>query len=282
MDLSKLTAEAYGSGRLEILRLLAAQPQRYTDLVRRLELSEGEVSRHLQRLHAAGLVDKLATGGFTATPLARLALCFAGALGLMARHDQYFRSHDVAALDEPFLQRLGDLAYAEFLTDPLEVQAAMMRLFQGVEGRFDGICLVAEHMAMGDPSEPLKVLAQRASDHGTRVRLLLQDEDAQLGVRVHCGVAPGIEYRTVPVSRVDLMVTGNMAILGFVDRDGRMDYNQCFGGSDARFIAFCQDYFDVVWARAKIVPSGIVQAATRAARSEGDVVRPTRRVTRSS
>ncbi len=169
----------------------------------------------------------------------------------------------MAALDERFLQRLGDLAYGEFLTDPIEVQAFMMKVFHGVERRFDGICLVAEHMALGEPSEPLRVLQEKAAQHGTRIRLLLQDEDAELGVRVHHHVASDIEYRSVPVSRVDLMVVDGMAILGFVNREGRMDYNQCFGGTDPRFVAFCQDYFDVVWARAKPVPQAVVRAAVR-------------------
>jgi predicted transcriptional regulator len=264
MELGRLASEAFGNGRVDILRLLVAQPLRYTDLARRLEVSDGEVSRHLQRLAAAGLVEKQASGGFVATPLARLAMALEGPLSLLARHDEYFRTHDVASLDEPFLRRLDDLGFAEFLNDPIETQAATQRLFAGVRGHFDGICLVASHMAAGHSIGDLVSLQDACRTNGTRMRLVLQEEEARLGVQVHSALAARVEYRTVPVSRVDIAIGEGCAVAAFAQRDGRMDYNQAFFGTEARFVGFCRDYFEAVWARAKPVPARLLQEVARA------------------
>lgn len=253
MELSKLTAEAFGPGRLEILKLLLGQPLRYSDLVRRLELSEGEVSRHLQRLHAAGLVDKQATGGFLLTPLARTVLRFQTGLGLAAEHSEYFRTHDVHALGERHLLRVDDLGFAEFLNDPFEMMEGAHGVFRSVRERFDGICLPAAHIAEGHPSTHLVALRDAAKEHGTKVRLVLQDEEVVLGVQLHDPVSPRVEYRSVPVSRVDLAVSDEAAALAFAQRDGRMDYNAGFFERDPRFVGFCRDYFEFVWASARPV-----------------------------
>lgn len=262
MDVSKLAGEAFASGRLEILRLLLAEPLRYTDIARRVELSEGEVSRHLQRLHSSGLVLKQATGAFEPTPLAVLTLAFEEGLGFLASHAEYFATHD-PSLPPALAARVADLGAGQFLTDPIELHAAVDRVFESVRGRFDGICLIASHMAHEAPVGHLRALRDAAERHGTRFRLVLQEEEALLGVHVHAHVSDRFEYRTVPVSRVDVAIGDGSALVAFANRDGRMDYNQGFVGSDPRFMAFCQDLFEQTWARARPVAPTVLEQAAR-------------------
>lgn len=259
MEISKLTQEAFAPGRHEILNLLMAQPLRYTDIVRRSELSDGEVSRHIQRLVAAGLVEKQATGSLIATPLARLTLRFSPGLGLLARHAEYFRTHDVHTMDERFLLRLEDLAFAEFLQDPVEVFEGIKTTWGSVHTRFDGICLWADHIASGHtpPDGALDFVRER----NPSARLIVQNEDAIQAREVHDRLFPRIEYGLVTVSRVDMLIGDDTALLNFATRDGRLDYNQAFFGKDPRFVGFCRDYFDSVWAQAKPIGARISPVA---------------------
>lgn len=245
VETSKLTQEAFAPGRHEILDLLLVEPLRYTDIVRRCELSDGEVSRHIQRLVAVGLVQKQATGTLAATPLARLVMRFSPSLSLIARHAEYFRAHDVHAMGDRFLLRIEDLGAAEFLKDPVEVFEGIKSAWGSVRTRFDGICLWADHIASGHA--PPDGAFEFLRDRHPASRLIVHDEDLLPAREFHDRILRDVQYRIVPVSRVDMIIGDDAAFLSFATPEGRVDYNQAFFGRDPRFVGFCRDQFDAMW-----------------------------------
>ena len=266
MDTAKLLAEVFASGRLEILKALRQRPHRYTDLTRELDLSEGEVSRHLQRLHQAGLIEKLATGMFQPTPLALVALGFEPGLDLLARRADFFRTHDVHALDQRFLLRLEALSHAEFLTDPIEIFGAITQVRTSVRKRLDGICLIAEHVASGSMTHAtFAPIADLVEEHGTQVRLITQQEDVAMSIEYQGVLHP--QLRTVAVSRFDLFMSDTHALLNVATREGKVDYATGFFGTDPRFYEWCRDLFEFQWAAATPVPVSQIEATQRALRA---------------
>lgn len=235
---------------------------RYTDLARRSEVSEGEVSRHLQRLQSAGLVEKQLTGGFLLTPLARGVLRFEGGLDLLARHREYFRSHDIHVLEERFLLRLEELGYGDFVNDPLELNESVQHVFRSIRTRFDGECLIAQHVAKAteDPSR-MQALVETATKYQPTIRVIVQEEDAELGVQAHHGLSAHVEYRTLQSCRVDLGISDTAAVVAFAQRDGNLDYNSGFFGTDPRFLGWCRDYFDYKWSIARALAPARVESA---------------------
>jgi predicted transcriptional regulator len=60
-----------------------------------------------------------------------------------------------------------------------------------------------------------------------------------------------------------LSIGDGAAMLAFASRDGRMDMNYSFFGTDARFLGFCRDYFESVWSQAKPVAEAMVRASIK-------------------
>lgn len=262
MDLQKLLSEVFAPGRLDILKALQQRPLRYTDLTREVALSEGEVSRHLNRLHQAGLIEKQVDGTFQPTPLSLVALSFEASLGLLASRSEFFRTHDVHALDQRFLLRIEALSHAEFLADPIETFGAIAEVRGSVRKRLDGICLIAEHVASGTIShEVFAPIARRIKEHGTQVRLITQHEDLTTSIEYQGVLRP--QFRVVPVSRFDLFISDTHALFSVANREGKMDYASAFFGTHPRFYEWCRDVFEHRWAAATPVTPQYVEKVQR-------------------
>ena len=196
-----------------------------------------------------------------------------GGLGLLATHADFFRTHDVHALDQRFLLRIEALAHAEFLTDPIEIFGAITQVRASVRKRLDGICLIAEHVASGSMTHAtFAPVAKLVEEHGTQVRLITQQEDVAMTIEYQGVLRP--QLRTVAVSRFDLFMSDTHALLNVANREGKVDYATGFFGTDPRFHEWCRDLFEFQWAVATPVPTNHIEATQRALREMRN--RPTR------
>ncbi len=69
MEISELLFELSHPTRLEILRLITETPMRLTKIADRVSANNPETSRHLDRLRAAGLVEREPESAYLASPL---------------------------------------------------------------------------------------------------------------------------------------------------------------------------------------------------------------------
>src|SRR5689334_8372898 len=109
--------DAYAPGRWALLRALALEPLRYTDLAKEVELSDGEVTRNLRLLTESGLVRKDLDNRFALSPLGQAALHFGEGLEVLGRHGHILSNLAVDRLPTAQLADLGALAHASVVLD---------------------------------------------------------------------------------------------------------------------------------------------------------------------
>jgi len=263
MDASELAFEAFGSGRLEILRALEKAPQRYTDLAGKLPRSEGELSRNLKRLVEAGLLEKQASGAFAPTPLARAVLSVVPRLDLVARHAEFFQHHEVGGLAPHLLARLDALGSAALLRDPFAMFQAIQEVFGGARTHFLAQWII-QKQALTEEDHALNRILEAALDgKSVDVRGVLLQEELEVVRAGAPGLAGRFQLRVLGPAPTSLAMSDAGAFLQFQDRSGRIDFNYAFYGRDATYVAWCRDLFEDAWSRARPAYGGGEHAAPR-------------------
>lgn len=241
MKTPELLFELSHPTRLAILRLVNNQEVRLTEIARTVEARNPETSRHLDRLGASGLVEKTPEGAYRATPFGRLVLGSLGSIGFLTENEEYFRTHDLSGLPEPFVARLGDLAtgttpggtFTNFAQDEMIFGEASKRL-----------ALLAPEL----PKDAIKALEAKEAA-GSRVRVVLEQG--------YGGPPPSEStrhlFRLVPRLPMAAAISESAACISFPTRGGRMDYAAFFASEDPRFVRWALDVADWHWEQGESV-----------------------------
>jgi predicted transcriptional regulator len=110
--LDRLFFELASESRLDILRELEKENLKMQEVARRLNLTATESFRQLERLSAAGLVQRQPDGTYALTQYGRLELHLSTSMEFIFKHKQYFSAHDVWRLPQQFVNRIGELSKA--------------------------------------------------------------------------------------------------------------------------------------------------------------------------
>ena len=118
--LEKLFFELASESRLCILRQLQKENLKMQEIARRLDVTATEAFRQLERLSAAALVQKQPEGTFALAEYGKLVLQISKSLDFIAKHKEYFSTHDLMRLPSQFVNRLGELEGARFEADTIK------------------------------------------------------------------------------------------------------------------------------------------------------------------
>lgn len=244
MKPSELLFELSHPTRLEIFRLLE-NPMRMTKVAEQVKANAPEVSRHLDRLRAAGLVERVPDGSYRVSLVGRLVLGLLPSLEFLADHWDYFHEHDLSRLPPTFLARLGDLKHctrSEGLYCNLEAGSEVL---ESAETRFTA---VADEL----PPDSFHVVSElrRRVPRGLTLRVIVEE-----GVEPPKGLELGelAYFRVVPKLPAVLCVSDTGACLGFPEKKGRMDPMVGFSSRDEHFVRWCADLAEFLWNRGAYV-----------------------------
>jgi predicted transcriptional regulator len=247
---NELLTEVFASGRLAILQALEAEPLRFSEVAKRLKVSESEVSRNLNRLLGAGLVAKQPKGAFDLTPSARIALEFLPPISFVARHQEYINAHAIARVPPEFLRRINDLLVARLVKDPFTIYGHLEHMFRTLERRFDGQWIIGK--ALGHQQLELHRLAmQRLQETGATARTVMLRREMPAMLKQSPGFLEVFETRLLDAAPTSVAVTERAAVVWFDDLAGHLDFNQAFVGDHPQFVGWAQELFEHYWARAE-------------------------------
>ncbi len=116
---------------------------RMQEIARKLNLTDTETCRQLQRLSEGRLIQKQPDGTYSVTPYGKLELQLTSAQDFVHRNRDYFLEHDVFSLPYEFVNRLGELSNGEFSKDTL---ATLNRVRQMVYEAEEYIWVIAEQV----------------------------------------------------------------------------------------------------------------------------------------
>jgi predicted transcriptional regulator len=234
--------ELASESRLSILQELLAKNYRMQELARKLDLTDTEAFRQLQRLCEALLIQRQPDGSYAITQYGRLLMQFSKSFEFASKFKQCLLTRNLWRLPEPFINRLGELTQASLNTDTIEMLNAADLLIKNVEKYL---------WVMSD--KPMNLMdggiTQRFKESPFTLRLLVDERSEPLFSHVP-EIKGIIEKRVIPALPVVLVMSEKYAGINMPSVDGRTD-SAIFYGKDPAFLKWASDLFLYYWEQGK-------------------------------
>ena len=240
--LDKLFFELASESRLSILYELQAKGLKMQEIARRVDLTDTEACRQLQRLSETLLIRKQPDGTYTLTGYAKLVLSICQPLEFVSKYKEYFRDHDSSLLPLEFRARLAELSAAKLIHTTVEHINKTTEMFLAAEKRIDTVVLGGVAL--------IEILKQR-SQEGVKMRWLMHGSFIPGAPSILSSWKRLPEIRTTPKVLGYIVVTDKAALLSILENDGTMSYSP-FYGEDASFLKWTEDLFMHEWEKAKL------------------------------
>ncbi len=234
--------------RVAILRSLQQGQLNLTQLAKRISVTPQEASRHLVRLSRSALIERLPSGAYRLTGLGTAALRLLPAWEILTAHREFFLAHDLLALPEPLLERVGALSRAEYE----DVLARVLTHTGAASAEAREYIWVMADQVLDLSFDPVDAVEKR----GLSVRSIIPSQAVrdlpQGATRPMPGPWPErLELRLLDDIRFGIAMNEHAAGVVFADMNGKLDFNRGFRGEDPAFHNWCHDLFESHWNRAK-------------------------------
>jgi predicted transcriptional regulator len=224
---------------LGILRELETKKLRMQEIARKLDLTDTETCRQLQRLSDAQLIQKQPDGTYMITCLGTVNLHLITPIDFVNRNSVYFVGHDLSIIPSEFVSRLGELSDAEFCK---EAMSGFNRVRKMVFDAKKYLWSMAEQV----DSSHIQPVTEKVAN-GLDFKFIMAQDLARYYANsndVEVGVLRGSRFiKRVPVTFV---INECEATVVFRTCGGVMDYTGLFG-TGARFRKWCEDLFMYYW-----------------------------------
>jgi predicted transcriptional regulator len=212
------------------------------EIARKLDLTDTETCRQLQRLSDAQLIQKQSDGTYTITCLGAVNLHLITPIDFANRNSAYFVGHDLRIIPDEFVSRLGELSDAEFCK---EAMSGFNRVRKMVFDAKKYLWSVAEQV----DSSHIQPVTEKVAK-GLDFKFIMAQDLAKSYADSHdaeVDVLRGSRFmKRVPVT---LVINECEATVVFRTCSGVMDYTGLFG-TDERFCKWCEDLFMYYWKNA--------------------------------
>ena len=233
--LDRLFFELASESRLGILRELQTKSQRMQEIARKLELTDTEAFRQLQRLNEALLIQKQPDGTYTITQYGKLVMQFAHSYEFAFKFKQCLLTRDVWRIPEPFINRLGELSQTNLSMDTIEMVNNSELLISGAEKYL---------WIIGD--RPMNAVGAKVTERVQRGDFSLKflfDERSRPFYENMIEVKGVFEKRVIQLIPAIILINEKSAAINILSIDGRAD-SAIFYGSDPKFLRWATDLFN--------------------------------------
>ncbi len=211
------------------------------ELAKKLDLTDTETCRQLQRLSEARLVQKKVDATYGITPYAKLVLDNCSSLGFISKFRDYFFNHNALLLPIEFRARLNELSECTLISVTLDHINKTTEMFLEAKKHIDTVVL---------GSVALIDILKKRSEEGVKIRWLMQESFIPDASTVLCSWMQFPEIRTTPMALGYIVVTEKAASMTNREMNGAMSFSS-FYGVDASSLKLAQDLFDYEYERAK-------------------------------
>ena len=238
--LEKLFFELASENRLGILRELQTRNFKMQELARKLDITDTEAFRQVQRLSEALLIQKQTDNTYAVTQYGKLILFLSKSIDVAHKNRKCFLTRDVWRLPAQFVERLGEFEDAHLSTDMFDMFNSANQAIAKAEKY---IWLIGDK-----PIGSMNANVAEKATKGVKFRLLFHEsllsqyKPALEGMKI-------IEKRTLSENiPVTMVVTERGAGVSLLSVDGRADY-ALFYGQDPNFMGWAHDLFLYYWER---------------------------------
>lgn len=241
-ELPQFLFEIASEERLGVLEAVAERPLRHAEIARRLKMTGSETTRHLNRLTAAGLVERNGRGEYEPTQLARALRLGLPFFEFLVAHRAYLLAHQVRILEPPFVERLGELGRATFVEGTYRVVAVQEAALREVTRR---IWVVTEQ-----PFEQALPILREKAEHGADVRVVRPRDRLEEEKRTGPDIQRNFPVKSLAAVNLFLAVLDDQAGLCLPTLDGKIDMGTMIQVRDPEGRRWAEDLFSRLWSRA--------------------------------
>ncbi len=223
--------------RLGIIWELKAKDSKMQEIARKLNLTDTETCRQLQRLSEAQFIQKQPDATYKLTSYAKLILDTSSQLNFLYKFRGYFIDHDASLLPYEFVNRLGELSFGEYCGDTLATLNRVRKM----------VCDADEYIwAMSEQTESSHIQPTKEKvAKGLVLKFIMSKKlaDALKNSR-EAELLKGSRY--IERTNVTLLITEKEGVIHFRKLNGQMDYVGFFG-NDPKFRKWLKDLFTYYW-----------------------------------
>jgi len=244
MGIEKLFFELASESRLGILTELQKHDAKMPEIARKLNLTNTETFRQLQRLNEALLIEKRLDGSYGISQNGKLLLEFSHSFEFVSRFGKCLLTRDLWRMPYQFINRLGELSDASLSTDTNEMVNNAEALVLGAE-KFLWI--------MGQ--RPLTSLGEKTNlinQKGIPVKLIFDEASRQFYENIP--EKTNFEKRVIPIIPAIMVISEKYAGINLPSMDNRAD-NMILYGNDPKILKWAYDLFLYYWEQGKRVYS---------------------------
>jgi Predicted transcriptional regulator len=212
------------------------------EIARRLDLTDTEAFRQLQRLNEAQIIQKQLDGAYTITQYGRLLLQFTGQFEFAYKFKQTILTRDLWRIPEQFINRMGELADSTLGLDTNEMLDASETLIGNAESYL---------WIMGN--RPLNMVSAKINERFKQSKISIRfifSEDSRKYYENTPDAPPIFEKRVIPAIPAILIMTEKFAGVNLLSVDGRND-NAILYSCSPKFLCWASDLFQYYWAQGK-------------------------------
>ncbi len=239
--LDRVFFELASESRLSILRELLTKNYKMQELARKLDLTDTEAFRQLQRLNEALLIQKQPDGSYQITQYGKLLMQFSHSFEFAHKFRKCLLTRDIWRIPTQFIDRLGELSQATLNVEPLE----MINDIQALISNSDKQLWVIGERPIGFMD---KVFAEKMQK-GLAIKLLFDEENRKFFENAP-DVKGVFEKRVIPQIPVTLLLSEKFGGVNLISIDGRAD-SAVFYGNDPAFLQWISDLFLYFWEQGK-------------------------------
>ncbi len=241
METSQLLFELSSPVRYSILKTIAGEPLRLTKLSEAVGGTNPEVSRHLERLKKAVLVQKDPAGTYSLTHRGRVLLTMLRGFSFVAHNETFFQERNLSHLPESFIYRLGELDTGEFEDGVFASIKRGIRITHEAEKWI--------HIIASEASTEFDSIIAEQMEKGVEFRMIIDPN-----FRFNPGTFPPEPLakqmiRVVEQNPVMLMASEKETGLCFLNYQDQFHFLATCFSRDPSFLGWVDDLFEYLWKR---------------------------------
>jgi predicted transcriptional regulator len=228
--------------RLKMLGMLKDKPKRLSELSKSMDVTTAEVSRHMERLVKAKLVEKNGDNYYKLTPFAFMILIEYSNIEYLTQNIDFFLHHHLTTVP-PELQWFAAMAEGELVDGALEVTS---QIWDHVNGAKKYIYVISDQIMRAMVDKTCKKI-----DSGVVVKKIYS-HDAEIPVEYLKRTKKNHEIRILNDIPLALIVTDKDAGFSFRGENGNIDFSTSLKGDNESFRRWANAIFEYFWKKARV------------------------------
>jgi predicted transcriptional regulator len=214
---------------------------RLSQISKKLKITTAEVSRHLDRLSKAKLIDRDSESNYYITPFSAIILAEVARFDFMTENIEFFLNHNLSLIPG-HLHWLGSMATGEFTQGTLETSSLIKEISVNAE---EFIYVISAEVMRG----VVDIDCQRHDEGIIFKKIYPEDSDIPEEYRSRLGER--FEIKTLEKVPLGLKISEKMGGVALRDTAGKVDYSMALIGENDVFRRWVRTIFDHYWAQAK-------------------------------